>query len=199
MDCIDKFLKYGFVVFSGQGQALYDDRVKARMPYADSLYERLCSSEVPSIARLTDVVNGTQISSPVFKYEGSRHGIDSYQSAYYLTDALMRKGMLPVFLSESGEVKNILPLLTKEQRKDAMLVIQILQARYIKSDERHPAPNFMVNDEPEYDSLTLELSDSEILAIFGRLPDDKMEVFTPDLGHIEAQAGFIADGVIRRA
>ena len=199
----EQYLQYGFVVFLSGSRATYDHKVKARMPYADTLLARLSQPEVPVIAREAKVVDGTAVSSPVFKYASSRTSVDSYQSAYYLTDTLMRKGMLPVFLPETGEVKDLMPLLTKSQREDAKLVIQILCARYIKATKRHPKRNFMVAECDSVDPHMLNMSDSEILAIFGRLPsaDEPPAMSFTKLNLVDNKNNdaFIQKDIIRRA
>ncbi|WP_370980121.1 hypothetical protein [Agaribacterium sp. ZY112] len=199
MNMPEHYLKYGFVVYLDDDKAVYDDKVLARLPYADALFNRLSGSEHPCVAREAVHVNGIKVSSPVFKYENKRGSIESYQSAYYLTDALMRKGMLPVFLPETGEVKDLLPLLTKEQRDDAILVIQILQARYIKTEKRHPSRNFMPAQDVSLDSSMLDLSDAEIMAIFGRLPDEHEDVVLSSAKPQPKEECFIRDDFIRRA
>lgn len=172
-------LKYGFVVFL-DGEATYDHVVQAKLPYANDLLTELKCSTQPVIAQRhypsQDTSQDIGVSSPLFRYVSSKSGIDSYQSAFYLADALMRKTVLPVYLPETGEVKDLMPLLTDEQKLDAKIALQILRARYIKTAERKPASCFMIRGESSrYDSDTIELSDEEMLKIFGRLPEDQQD------------------------
>jgi|GEM_PF-2688205 len=172
-------LKYGFVAFI-DGEATYDHVVRAKLPYADDLLPKLQCSTHPVIAQrhypAQNAGENANVTSPIFRHVSSKCGIDSYQSAYYLTDSLTRKDVLPVYLPETGEVKDLMPLLNEEQKRDAKTALQILRARYIKAAGRKPAEYFMVkNDVNTYDSDTIELSDEEMMKIFGRLPDDQNE------------------------
>lgn len=197
-----QLLKFGFVVFL-DGEATYDHVVRAKLPYADELLSKLHSNEYPAIASRFYAAHEEGVSSPIFRFVSSKSGIESFQSAYYLADALTRKGMLPVYLPGSGEVKDLMPLLNEEQKADAQSVIAILRARYIKPSLRSPASAFMVRKDPVENMAfdTVELSDAEMLAIFGRLPHENQENVVPLLKNevkTEDQS-FIDDQVAQRA
>lgn len=166
-----QLLKFGFVVFL-DGVATYDHVVRAGMPYADKLFDALKASSSPAIAKRFYAAHEEGISSPLFCHTCPKSGIESFQSAYYLCDALTRKGILPVYIPSTGEVKDLMPLLSDEQKEDAKAIIQILKARYVRAAARKPERGFMVpKDETDcVDSSTIQLSDAEILRIFGRLP-----------------------------
>ncbi len=190
-----QLLKFGFVV-DIRGSAIYDHVVNARMEYADALISKLKSDVYPVIARRCQAASEEGVRSPVFQYQGACNVSSTFQSAYYLSDALTRKEILPVYFPETGEVKNLMPLLDEEQKEDALAVIQILRARYIKPEIRHPEKSFLCgrSDNGNLDSETINISDEEILKIFGRLPvssQDKHENLSSD--------GFISDNVARVA
>jgi len=190
-----QLLKYGFVV-ELDGEAVYDHVVKARLPYADKLFKTLKSDDCPVVAKRCQVASEEGITSPVFCYKGFNGGFDSFQSAYYLSDALTRKRALPVYLAETGEVKNLMPLLNDEERKDALTVVHILRARYITPEIRHPQKAFMqrnIEDET-MSSEMIDISDEDILKIFGRLPvQEQLAASSPnnDVSYISDRvAGF---------
>ncbi len=176
-----ELLKYGFIIYL-KGEATYDHLVQAKMPYANGLIEELQSTRHPVIAQryYPSAENGQGVSSPLFRYISPKSGISSYQSAYYLADALMRKGVLPVYIKATGEVKDLMPLLTREQKQDAIIIMQILRARYIKAEKRRPAKSFMIIDEStSYDAETIEISNDDMLRIFGRMPSESDNKVVP--------------------
>lgn len=199
-----QLLRYGFVVFL-DGKATYDHVVRGRMAYADALMSELKSDKHPVLAKRFYAAHEGGVQSPLFGYVSPKSGIESFQSAYYLSDALMRKGMLPVYIAETGEVKDLMPLLADDAiRKDAEAVIQILRARYIKADKRKPTKGFMVRkDESEGVAFdTVELSDAEMLAIFGKLPGASMEnvvELAAKANPIDHKVVYIDDDTARRA
>lgn len=204
----EELLEYGFVVYL-KGEATYDHVVKAKLPYANKLIAELQCATHPIIAQRFYPSEESGVRSPIFRYVSTRSGIGSYQSAYYLADALMRKGVLPVYIRATGEVKDLMPLLSEDQKRDAMMAMQILRARYIKADKRQPAKAFMVKTEfAEIDSSTIELSDQDMMKIFGRLPGAAKEKIVPIRNttavQVEArdeqeEPAYIDDGVASRA
>lgn len=191
-----QLLRFGFVV-DIKGEVIYDHVVNARMEYANGLLAELKTSSQPVIARRCIVASEEGVKSPVFKYEGANNVLSTFQSAYYLSDALTRKGILPLYFPDTEEVKNLMPLLDESQKADAQAVVAILRARYIKPEIRHPDKAFLSsqNRETDMSSESIQLSDTEMLKIFGRLPAREHD----QSNQSEAGDLFISDNVARCA
>lgn len=191
-----QLLRFGFVV-DINGKAVYDHVVNAEMPYANALLAELKTAKYPAIARRCVVANEEGLNSPVFQYEAVSSAASTFQSAYYLSDALTRKDILPVYFPDTQEVKNLMPLLEESEKADARAVMAILRARYIKPEIRHPDRAFLSreNGVTDLSSKSIEISDAEMLKIFGRLPAREHD----QSNQSEASDLFISDNVARCA
>ncbi len=193
-----KMLSYGFVVHI-DGLFIYDHALCNAIDYATPLIEELKTTKHSAIAKRFDPPHEHGVSSPIFRHESSIPGVESFQSAYYLMDALTAKQMLPVFLPETEEVKDLMPLLSEDERTDALSIIQILRARYLKTEQREPHAAFMVAEyrKTAVDPKVVNLSDADMLKIFGRLPNvEKSETPVKNSGN---QEQYISEVVARRA
>ena len=199
------FLKYGFVV-SLNGHYFYDHVLKNVVPYTElpTHLPQLLENTKP-IAKLYGTPEHGTVKSPVFRYEETSGGLECFQSAYYLVDSLTRKSILPVYFPETGEVKDLFALLPKSHQNEAKAVIQILRARYIRPASRKPSKCFMQEQSAlarsdardANDTQMIEMSDEEMLKVFGRLPVSiSIHEDEPIEGDNDA---FISDSVARRA
>jgi len=181
------------------GVFAYDHIACNAIHYAAPLARKLKCNLHPAVARRFHTSNAGRVSSPIFRYECNMAGVESFQSAFYLLDALTRKGILPVYFPETEEVKDLMPLLNERQTEGAKNVIAILRTRYVQLACRHPEPGFMLTQyhNDDADTGTVDLSDDEIMKIFGRLP---VSANNPEINHDSNEdCGFISDNVARRA
>ncbi|MFT5085631.1 MAG: hypothetical protein ACI9Y1_003692 [Lentisphaeria bacterium] len=194
----EKYLNFGLVV-NLSGHYVYDHILHNVISYADNIADLLANAK--PIASLYSTSEHASVNSPIFRYEQKTGGLEWFQSAYYLVDSLTRKNILPVYLPKTREVKDLYRLISQENRRDAVAdaVIQILRARYIRAASRKPSKSFM-EQQITADTIspdTIEMSDEEMLKLFGRLPVSAAQR-AAEKAPSESDV-FISDSVARRA
>ncbi len=162
-------LQYGFVVAENELNLSYDHSNKHQIRVPQIKIRELESQRCPTIARWNSEIYGNRCSTPILEYLSDEFSEESKQSAFYAFDNLTNKNIVPVFMPQSREFKDLNSVLSGDEQEKFVKVVAYLRKKYIKLEKRHPDPNFM-NVEPSFSSSEISLSEDEIIELFGRLP-----------------------------
>ena len=162
-------LQYGFVVIEDDKNLYYDHFNKHQIRLPQIKISELNSHRCPSIASWHSQNQGNRCSTPVLEYKLSQYGDETKQSAFYAFDTLTQHKVIPVYLPRIREFKDLNSVLSETEQEKFEKVISYLRQKYIKLEKRHPDPNF-ANYEPNFSSAEIEMSEDEIIELFGRLP-----------------------------
>ena len=164
-------LQYGFVVVNSNHNVSYDHEKNTKIRFSKIKLQELKSHRCPVIAKLDASAMTKKINSPVFKYAKLDFCNEIRQSAYYAFDTLTHKNIVPAFITETNEIKDLSDVLSDSEKKAFFTIISYLRCRYIRAEKRHPDVHFLSQAESDNFSATeLDLSEDEIIKLFGRLP-----------------------------
>ena len=184
-------LQYGFIVADADRQLSYDHYCLRTIRIPKQRLEYLVSDRCPNIASRDFTLSRSVCRSPIFKYTSVDFCDEHFQSAFYALDTLTNKNVIPVYIPETLQVKDLRFILNDNEQEKFNCLHKYLRDLYVKVQKRHPIKNFCALSSSAYSASELELSEEEVRAMFGRLPEKAKEMSE------NQDINFIPDGVRR--
>ena len=169
---------YGFIVADEAGFS-FDHEKKVSLELPSEKTQELCVDKFPVLARLDGSDGTLHLKSPVFRYVNQNISDEPYQSAFYAFDNLTKQNIIPVYIAATGEVKDLKHILDDAQRASFGHLAKHLRRKYLREDIRHPQKYFLKDLDSQIATTELDMSDAEVLALFGRLPKAFEAEFQP--------------------
>lgn len=125
---------YGFVIFD-EGSFYFGDSVCKKLEYALSAAEVLLGRDSQTLARRHNFSEETCVRTPIFQYSPTLFGQGAFVNAEGLLRGLIKKSVLPVYVRKTGEIKDLMPLLPEDKRREAVALVHFIRERYTSSAE----------------------------------------------------------------
>ena len=164
-------LEYGFVVVSDDRELSYDHIKKRHFPISRIKMRELKSHRCNVLATQDFSKIAKRVETPLFRYEEEEFCPEKIQSAFYALDTMTRKNIIPVFLPETQQVKDLGSVLTEAEKKAFLNIVFHLRTAYLHPETRHPSEFFLKQKPNKFLADEMALSDDEFTQLFGRLPN----------------------------